>query len=146
MQSWVWAPESHVLPGQSNSQQKADGRETKCMHFFQLNLFIPLSKHKSVMCWRLMDYVKGGLCSQHLLIDLANCYPLWWKEWAGLVQNGNRWARLPGTFRTVQTTVRCWFPANRERDAWWWLISWLEEKKICWIRYLKKKSFLFKLA
>lgn len=77
VQSWVWAPESRVLPGQPNSQQKADGRETKCVCFFHLNLFIPLSKHKSIVCRPLMDYVKGGLCPQHLLTDLTSSCLLW---------------------------------------------------------------------
>lgn len=45
--------------------------------FFHLNLFIPLFKHKSIVCQPLMDYVEGGLCFQHLLIDLASPHPAW---------------------------------------------------------------------
>lgn len=45
--------------------------------FFHLNLFMPLFKHKSILCQPLMDYVEGGLCFQHLLIDLASSHPAW---------------------------------------------------------------------
>lgn len=45
VESWVWAPESSVLPGQPSSQQGADGWKPSACIFFHLNLFIPLFKH-----------------------------------------------------------------------------------------------------
>ncbi|XP_037991043.1 max dimerization protein 4 isoform X2 [Motacilla alba alba] len=45
--------------------------------FFHLNLFILLFKHKSIVCQPLMEYVEGGLCFQHMLIDLASSHPAW---------------------------------------------------------------------
>lgn len=75
VESWVWAPECCVLPGQPSREQMGE-KPSACV-FFHLNLFIPLFKHQYIVCQPLMDYVEGGLCFQHLLIDLASSHPAW---------------------------------------------------------------------
>lgn len=63
------------LASQAGSREQMGEKPSACI-FFHLNLFIPLFKHKSLVCQPLM-YVEGGLCFQHLLIDLANPHPAW---------------------------------------------------------------------
>lgn len=125
-------------------EQRAEGRwaRNQVHAFFPLAFVHPsLSKHEPLVCLPLMGCVRGGLRSQHLLIDRTSSYPPWYR--GGSRTNRRAMGQPSRCFRTVQTTARCLHPAKRGREA-------AGDCSVTWRRFAEsdteKKVFPFKLA